>query len=273
MKNLSARKVTQLVFLIIVLAVTYAKNAVELGLPAIPFIDGLSLHAICPFGGVETFYTLITGQGMVSKIHESTIVMFVLVMASAVLLGSAFCGFICPLGTVQELVGKLGKKLFPKKYNKVIPRKLDIKLKYLRYVVLAVILYFSGTTLKLVFADYDPYYALFNFYTEEVALTAIVILVVVLFSSLIIERPWCRYLCPYGVILGWFNKIRIFKLSRNSSTCIHCKKCDLACPMNLNISDKKSVASTSCIGCMECTSERACPIEDTVVMKIGGFKS
>jgi len=272
MKKLSIRKITQFIFFAIVLIVTYAKNAVELGLPTIPWIDGLSLHAICPFGAVETFYTLITGQGMINKIHESTIVMFVLVTAGAVLFGSAFCGFICPLGTIQEWIGKLGKKLFPKKYNKIIPQKLDVKLKYLRYVVLAAILYFSSTTLKLVFADYDPYYALFNFYAGEVAITAIAVLAVVLLSSLIIERPWCRYLCPYGVILGWFNKIRIFKLSRNSTTCINCKKCDRVCPMNLKVSDKKSVTSTSCISCMECTSEHACPVEDTLVMKMGGIK-
>src|SRR5665647_2246912 len=120
MKKISIRRISQILFFAIVLAISYSKNAGELGLPAIPFIGGLSLHAICPFGGVETFYTFITGQGLISKIHLSVIVLFVLVLASAILFGSAFCGFICPLGSIQEWIGKIGKKLFPKKYNKMI---------------------------------------------------------------------------------------------------------------------------------------------------------
>lgn len=270
MKKLSIRSITQVLFFAIVLAVTYSKNATELGLTPIPFINGVSLHAICPFGGVETFYTFITGQGLISKIHDSTMVMFVLVLAGGVLFGSAFCGFICPLGTIQEWVGKLGKRFFPKKYNQIVPEKLDKKLRYFRYVVLAAVIYFSSMTFKLVFADYDPYFALFNFYAGEVAVTAIAVLAVVLISSLIIERPWCKYLCPFGIIMGLFNKIRIFKIARNSNTCINCKKCDKACPMNLVISDKKNITSTSCISCMACTSDNACPVEDTMIMKLGG---
>ncbi|HAE42997.1 MAG TPA: ferredoxin [Clostridiales bacterium] len=270
MKKLSIRSITQVLFFVIVLAVTYSKNATELGLTPIPFIGGVSLHAICPFGGVETFYTFITGQGFINKIHDSTMVMFVLVLAGGVLFGSAFCGFICPLGTIQEWVGKAGKKLFPKHYNQIIPKKWDYKLRYLRYVTLIAVVYFSSMTFKLVFADYDPYFALFNFYAGEVAFTAIVVLAVVLISSLIVERPWCKYLCPFGIIMGLFNKIRIFKIVRNSDTCINCKKCDRVCPMNLIISDKKVVSNTSCISCLACTSENACPIGDTMIMKLGG---
>ncbi|KUK73715.1 MAG: Uncharacterized protein XD91_0447 [Clostridiales bacterium 38_11] len=271
MKKLTIRNITQILFIVIVLAITYSKNATELGLIPIPFIGGASLHAICPFGGVETFYTFITGQGFISKIHDSTMVMFVLVLAGGVLFGSAFCGFICPLGTVQEWIGKLGRRLFPKHYNQIVPEKLDKKLRHLRYIVLAAVIYFSSMTFKLVFADYDPYFALFNFYTGEVAFTAIVVLAVVLISSLIIERPWCKYLCPFGIIMGLFNKIRIFKIARNTNTCISCKKCDKACPMNLVLSDKKTITSTSCISCMACTSDNACPVDDTMIMRLGGI--
>jgi polyferredoxin len=272
MKKLSTRKIIQIIFFALVFAVTYSKNALELGLPTIPLINGVSLHAICPFGGVETFYTFITGQGLISKIHMSAIVMFVLVVIGGVFFGSAFCSFICPLGSIQEWIGKLGRKMFPNKYNNIIPKKLDDKLRYLRYVVLALVVYYSSISMKLVFASYDPYYALFNFYAGEVTISAIAVLVVVLISSLIIERPWCKYLCPFGIIMGLFNKIRIFKLFRNSSTCISCGKCDNVCPMNLKIADKTHITSTSCISCMECTSENACPIDNTLIIKAGGAR-
>jgi polyferredoxin len=272
MKKIKPRNIIQILFFLTVLIITLAKNAEELGITFLSSIEGVSLHSICPFGAVETFYTLITGQGLIPKIHPSSLVLFVILVISAVFFGGAFCGFICPLGSIQELVGKFGKKLFPKKYNKLVPYKVDKYLKYLRYVVLAIIVYFSGYSLSLVFADYDPYFALFNFYTEEVALTAILVLVIVLVSSLFIERPWCKYLCPLSAILGIFNKFRIFKIVRNKTTCINCRKCDNVCPMNIKVSEKEIINDTNCISCLKCTSDEICPIDNTLDMKIGGLK-
>jgi len=272
MKKIKPRNIIQLLFFITIAFITLAKNADELGLSFLSSIEGVSLHSICPFGAVETFYTLLTGQGLIAKIHTSSLVLFVILVISAVLFGGAFCGFICPLGSIQELVGKLGKKLFPKKYNNFIPYKVHKRLKYLRYLVLVVIIYFSSYSLKLVFADYDPYYALFNFYTGEAAITAILILVVVLISSLFVERPWCKYLCPLSAILGIFNKFRIFKIVRSKNTCINCKKCDNVCPMNIKVSEKEIINDTNCISCLKCTSNEICPIDNTLDMKIGGIK-
>ena len=123
---------------------------------------------------------------------------------------------------------------------------------------------------KLVFQDVDPYYALFNFLTGEVAISALVVLGVVTVLSLFVERPWCRWLCPYGALLGLFNKIRLFPVRRNAKTCIHCKKCDKACPMGIEVSAKGAVRDARCITCHECLSGNACPVENTVT--ISGVK-
>ena len=91
-----------------------------------------------------------------------------------------------------------------------------------------------------------------------------VILAAVLVSSLLVERPFCKYACPYGAVLGVFNLFRIFKIRRSTATCINCKACDRTCPMNIPVSTSGAVRHHQCITCLKCTSEQACPVDKTV---------
>jgi polyferredoxin len=134
----------------------------------------------------------------------------------------------------------------------------------LRYVVLAWVLYMTAVTGKLIFADYDPYFALFNFWTSEVAVLGLVILGITLLGSLFVERPWCKYACPYGAVLGLSNLLRLFKIRRTASTCKLDGACDIYCPMNIKVSQMQIVRDPQCISCLECTSEAHCPAAGTV---------
>ena len=88
--------------------------------------------------------------------------------------------------------------------------------------------------------------------------------------SLLVERPFCKYACPYGAVLGVFNLFRVFGIRRNPPTCTNCKACDRACPMNIQVSTRPGrVRDHQCISCLECTSEKACPEKDTVIFGIG----
>jgi polyferredoxin len=231
---------------------------------AIPILSSASLHAICPFGGVVSVYQFITTGTFVRKTHSASMILMWIVFALTLFLGPVFCGWVCPFGSIQEWFGKLGRKIFRRRFNRLIPYKVDRALRYLRYLMLGWVVYMTAATGTLIFADIDPYFALFNFWTSEIAIGGIVILAAVLVLSLLVERPFCKYACPYGALLGVFNLFRIFKIRRKISTCINCKACDRSCPMNIPVSTSGAVRNHQCITCLKCTSEQVCPVANTV---------
>lgn len=78
---------------------------------SIPFIQPASLHALCPFGGVVSLYQFVSNGTLVKKVHESSMVLFVVSLVLLVLVGPVICGWVCPLGSIQEWIGKIGKKI------------------------------------------------------------------------------------------------------------------------------------------------------------------
>ncbi len=264
-KRSLVRMIVQIFFLLLIALVVINKELVDSG-HGLPFLSEASTHSVCPFGGVVSIYKFLTEGSYVQRIHDSSFVLMFLVLIFTLLFGAVFCGWVCPLGSVQEWIGKIGRKLFGKKYNHFIPDRVDKVLRYLRYVVLIWVLYVTATTAQLVFRTVDPYNALFQFWTGEVAVSAIIMLILVLLASLWIERPWCKYLCPFGAVLGLISKISLFSLKRDTGTCIDCKNCDRVCPMNIDISSRNSVRHVNCIVCLECSSENACPVEDTLLL-------
>jgi len=266
----SFRKISQVFFFGLILLISINRFLVDYG-SGIPYISSESLHAICPFGGVVTLYQLITVGSFIEKIHFSAVIILFLLMVLSFLFGPVFCGWICPFGTYQEWINKVGKKIFKKNYNKILPSNVKKYLKYLRYLVLIWVVYVTATTTVLMFQKIDPYYALFKFYTGEVEASALIILGLFTALSLVESRPFCKYFCPLGAFLSFSNKFRIFSIKRNNNTCIHCSKCDNVCPMGIEVSKVSKVKDLQCISCLECTSDNICPIEKTVQLKVGDF--
>lgn len=112
--------------------------------------------------------------------------------------------------------------------------------------------------MKLVFLEVDPYYALYHFFTDEITMGSLIVLVSVLLGSLLVERHWCKYACPYGALLGLIGKISIFKIRRNTATCNNYTLCDIKCPMNIKLSDKKTISDSNCIRCLDCVEDDVC---------------
>ena len=237
-----------------------------------------SAEAFCPFGGLETLYQTITSGGsFISHTHLSNVVLLIAVLVSALLLRSAFCGWICPLGFLQELVSNFShvlQKRSPALRRSITQLKkrgarlaiLDRYLRYVKYLVLAWAVGGSAYWGVMVFRDYDPWAALLNL--AEFSFTpGVVILIVTLVASFFVERPWCRYACPLGAASGLLGKLSPMYLKREESACKICKVCTQACPMGLPVHTATTIKSADCIGCLECVG--ACPREGALEVKIG----
>jgi len=237
-----------------------------------------SPEAFCPFGGLETLYKYLTSGGtFVSHTHLSNVVLLVAVLAVALLLRSAFCGWICPLGFLQDLVSNLShvlQKRLPGLRRSMTSLKkrgarlavLDRYLRYLKYLVLAWTVGGSAYFGFMVFRDYDPWSALLNL--GEFSFTpGLIVLVITLAASFFIERPWCRYACPLGAASGIFGKVSPTYLKREESACTSCKLCTRACPMGIEVHTAKTIRSADCITCLECVG--SCPRNGALEVKFG----
>lgn len=225
-----------------------------------------SIHAYCPFGGLATAYTYFTSGEFLRKLYYSNFILLGAVVLLAVVTGAGFCGWICPFGAFQEWLSRLGKKVFGKTLE--LPQGLDKSLKYAKYLVLAVILFFTYKTGKLVFEDYDPFFALFHFKFEGLTF-GIVVLLLLIPVSLFFRRAWCRYFCPLGAFLSFFNWMSRFKIIRNVDTCIECGACRRACQMAIQVEKVEKVPETHCIKCLECVE--ACKTEGALTLKAPRF--
>lgn len=236
--------------LLIFLSLSHLKYGIE---------KAASIDAYCPFGAVESFLTKINTGDYLKRIWTSAFILMAITLLTTVLFGRVFCSYFCPLGALQEWLRAISRKLGIKK-DIELPKSIDRYARYLKYVVLIFIVYYSYKVGDLFFRDYDPYNALMHFGNEyEEKVVAYAILGVVLVSSLFSKGWWCRYFCPMGAFLGLIKKISPFKIKRDASTCTSCSHCDKVCPANLDIQTAEIVNSADCISCLNCVSD--CPSE------------
>ena len=228
------------------------------------------VDAFCPFGGLESLITLVVTGTMVQRIALSSFVLLIAVVISALVFRRTFCGNICTLGTLQELMGRLGKKIFKKHFT--MPAPVDKIARYLKYLLLVVIMVFSFIAGSLIIRPYDPWAAYQHLFAVDLFaefLIGFIMLIVILLASLLYDRFFCKYLCPMGAATGLLGKIGWFRVKRNTETCIDCGACDKVCPVNIKVSAVKQVTTAECINCNECVN--SCPVRDTLEVK-GGKK-
>ncbi len=208
---------------------------------------------------VRLILPIIYGITLAAGIIGQSFIIIIALMGTALIAGAFFCGWLCPFGAVQEWSGRLGR-LFRLPLIK-IPGKVEKWLRLSRYILLA--LAFTGLAFTLfITSPYGSFTGVMLGNISRITTAAWILLGAVILSSLVIERPFCRYMCTEGARYGIISLARLFSIRRNEKTCISCGACDRKCPTQVKISEKKHIRNFQCINCFECIS--ACPVKNTL---------
>ena len=177
------------------------------------------------------------------------LVLFLIPLVLTLFFGRAYCGYICPVGSLQELVnfGKARKK---------VPQKLDRFLKYVKYALLLFVGILTIARGQPV-GNMSMITPLFTFTGVAAAFVASIGL---LGLSVFYNRPYCRYVCPYGALMALISKLSVVKV-RVDHSCIDCKLCDRECGMK---AIRSGHADQDCIMCGDCVE--VCP-KDSLEMR------
>lgn len=218
-------------------------------------------------------YWLTTGNW--DPVHPAGLTLLLFFLAISWLLHKAFCSWICPIGSLFESVSWLGRKLGLPGHKQPWPRRhlvlkiLDWLLRSIKYILMIFFLYYillgmSGEELAAYLQT--PYMALADVAMLQFFLSpGTVFLTVVgifLLGSLFGTNLWCRYLCPYGALMGVMGILGLSRIQRDSNSCINCQACNRACPNWLPVAESRRVHSPDCHLCLQCVS--ACPVPGTL---------
>ena len=160
-------------------------------------------EAYCPFGGLQALGSYMTMDSLSCSMTSTQIMMGVVLFIGIVLFSRLFCGYICPLGTISEWLGKLGDRL---KVRITPTGFVDYALRLLKYALLFLTFYFTLKSSELFCKKFDPYYAAVSGFDSDVELWwAIIAIGALVLGSVFFRLFWCRYLCPLGALSAIFK--------------------------------------------------------------------
>lgn len=194
--------------------------------------------------------------GVVNRIHPAGMILFALTLVLAVAVRRGFCSWVCPFGTLSEYAYKLGQWMFGRNYN--LPRWLDWPLMSLKYLLLGFFLYFilPMPAIGLDMFIHGPYnriadVKMYMMFANITRLT-LAVLIVLTILSVLVRNFWCRYLCPYGALLGILSFFSPLAVRRDTARCTDCGRCSRVCPNRIPVSRRRVVRSHECTACLGC---------------------
>lgn len=243
-------------------------------------------EAYCPFGGLQALGSYINLNSLSCSMTTMQIMMGVMLFIAAAVFSKLFCGYICPLGTVSEWLGKLGNRL---KIKIHISESVDSSLRALKYMLLFITFYFTLISSELFCKKFDPYYAaVTGFGSDVVIVYSVIAIAILILGSLLFRFFWCRYMCPFGALTNifrftwWFAGLAgvfiLLSLSGLNIPFIYPLLIIICCGYILEIIQMKKVSPSvvyisrnreTCTNCNLCS--RNCP-QDIEVAKMDSIK-
>ncbi len=207
--------------------------------------------------------------GMINTIHPAGTIILVAIIVVSIIMKKSFCSWMCPIGTLSESLWMLGQQLFKK--NITLWTWLDYPLRSLKYLLL---FFFTFSILKMSIEDLNvfidsPYNKVADIkmylFFAEITPFALWTIIILMLASVVIKNFWCRFLCPYGALLGIAGLLSPFRITRVKETCIDCELCTKVCPSNIKVHQVGQVWSDECTSCMRCIEE--CPVKETLILR------
>ncbi|MFN8092608.1 MAG: 4Fe-4S binding protein [Vicinamibacteria bacterium] len=258
------RRAVQAGFLLIVLAIggQFARWVHSLETATVAGSRPPGVEAFLPIAALLSLRHL-AATGVVDPVHPAGLVLLLLALGSALLLKKAFCSWVCPVGFASELLARASRRVLGRYL--VPPRWLDLPLRSLKYLLLAFFVHaiFFAMDAADVAAFLDsPYHRVADvkmlFFFERLSPFGLGVLATLALLSLLVPYFWCRYLCPYGALLGAASLLSLLKVTRHAPSCVDCGLCTKACPARLPVERLARVRSDECVGCLSCVA--ACPV-------------
>jgi ferredoxin len=189
-----------------------------LGVFSIGYFGFFRKGCICPIGSIQNVALALSDPSYTLPV--TAVAFFVLPLLGTLLAGRSYCGSVCPFGALQDAV--IVKPLR-------LPRWLSVPLGFLPVIYLSLAVLFSATGAEFVVCRFDPFIGLFRpgGSAEMLALGGSFLLL-----GTVIARPYCRFLCPYGVLLRWLSRLSYTHLTVMPDSCVNCGLCGEACPVD-----------------------------------------
>ncbi|MCD6250275.1 MAG: 4Fe-4S binding protein [candidate division Zixibacteria bacterium] len=222
---------------------------------------------------MSLYYWLLTGN--IHAVHPAGMFILLGVIMISLVFGKSFCSWLCPVGFLSEVLGDLGDKIFGRRLR--LPRWLDYPLRSIKYLLLGFFVYsifFLMTAASLeaflyslynIVADIKMYY-----FFADISRFSLIVIGVLFLLSIVIRNFWCRYLCPYGALLGVVSLLSLHKIKRNVASCTDCGLCAQVCPSSIKVDKVKTVISDECTACLSCVD--VCPVKNTLELTLAGTK-
>lgn len=172
---------------------------------------------ICSVGSIQNMTLSFFHSSYI--IPVSVILIFILPLIFALFFGRVFCSSVCPLGAIQEVVIYKPVKL---------PSGLKHALSMIPYLYLGLAVLYAATGSRFIICEFDPF---IPFYRLAGPYWILIIGAVFLITGIFIARPYCRFFCPYGVLLGWMSYFSRKHLRITPDECVQCKLCEDSCPI------------------------------------------